>query len=130
MSQEDKYTFFNVGLLKGSFALETFHQDALKYHMIDSPGQLIALRLTEYYELLARGMVPSVTNHALSAPPSPLHNGGGREERNFAGLSDDTGTSTLTSQMNDGQPNGDSALVTSPAADQNAEDAADYWALL
>ena len=50
MSQDlEKYLNFNVGLLKNSFALDALWQDALKYHMIDQPGKLIALRLTEYY---------------------------------------------------------------------------------
>src|SRR5439155_23033055 len=52
MSQtsSDKFLYFTVGLLKGSAALDALRQDATKYHMIDHPGQLIALRLTEYYE--------------------------------------------------------------------------------
>ncbi len=59
MSQDsDKYLYFHVGLLKNSFALDALRQDALKYHMIDQPDQLIALRLTEYYELMAEGVLP------------------------------------------------------------------------
>jgi hypothetical protein len=49
-SSSDKFLYFTVGLLKGSEALEALRQDAVKHHMIDHPGQLIALRLTEYYE--------------------------------------------------------------------------------
>ncbi len=65
MSQdlEEKYVYFNVGLLKNSFGLDALWQDALKYHMIDQPGKLIAFRLTEYYEMMARGVLhpgPSV----------------------------------------------------------------------
>jgi hypothetical protein len=54
-SSSDKFLYFTVGLLKGSEALEALRQDAVKHHMIDNPGQLIALRLTEYYESLSRG---------------------------------------------------------------------------
>ena len=58
MSQNpsEKFLYFTVGLLKGSAALEALRQDATKYHMIDHPGQLIALRLTEYYELINQGL--------------------------------------------------------------------------
>ena len=62
MSQlpSDKYIFFTVGILKESMALEALTQDALKHHMIDQPGQLIALRLTEYYEMMNPGIVQPV----------------------------------------------------------------------
>ena len=48
MSQDvEKYLYFNVGLLKSSYTLNALWQDALKHHMIDQLGQLIAFRLTE-----------------------------------------------------------------------------------
>jgi hypothetical protein len=56
----DKYIYFTVGILKESTALEALTQDALKYHMIDQPGHLIALRLTEYYEMMNPGIVQPV----------------------------------------------------------------------
>ena len=56
-SSSDKFLYFTVGLLKGSEALEALRQDAVKHHMIDHPGQLIALRLTEYYESLNQGQI-------------------------------------------------------------------------
>ena len=43
-----------VGLLRDSWALDRFIEDAVKHHMDDQPGKLVALRLTEYYELLER----------------------------------------------------------------------------
>jgi hypothetical protein len=59
---EEKYLYFKVGLLKDSFALEALWQDALRYHMIDQPAKLIAMRLTEYYELTNKGpMQPRAT---------------------------------------------------------------------
>lgn len=56
-SDTEKYLYFKVGLLKDSFALEALWQDALRYHMIDQPAKLIAMRLTEYYELTNKGPV-------------------------------------------------------------------------
>jgi hypothetical protein len=59
---EEKYLYFKVGLLKDSFALEALWQDALRYHMVDQPAKLIAMRLTEYYELTNKGpMQPRAT---------------------------------------------------------------------
>ncbi len=43
-----------VGLLRDSWALDRFIKDAVDHHMDDQPGKLVALRLTEYYELLER----------------------------------------------------------------------------
>jgi hypothetical protein len=56
----DKYLHFTVSLLKGSTALEALLDDALKHHMVDHPGQLIALRLTEYYQMMNQGIVQPV----------------------------------------------------------------------
>ena len=49
----EKYQYFTVGLLKSSFALEALNADAAKHHMVEQPAKLIALRLTEYYDLLS-----------------------------------------------------------------------------
>ena len=49
-----KYQYFTVGLERDSWALERFKADAKKHHMSDQPGKLIALRLTEYYELITQ----------------------------------------------------------------------------
>jgi len=69
MSQDtEKYLYFKVGLLKDSFALEALWQDALRYHMIDQPAKLIAMRLTEYYELTKKGPVHSTENIPMPMP--------------------------------------------------------------
>src|SRR5438105_1505806 len=71
MSQDsEKYHYFTVGLLKDSFALEALEADALKHHMIDQPAKLIALRLTEYYDLLTR-VAPTVPGASLFAAKNP-----------------------------------------------------------
>ena len=71
MSQDtEKYLYFKVGLLKDSFALEALWQDALRYHMIDQPAKLIAMRLTEYYELTKKGPVHSTENIPMPMAPT------------------------------------------------------------
>src|SRR5437879_9481270 len=71
MSQDtEKYLYFKVGLLKDSFALEAHWQDALRYHMIDQPDKLIAMRLTEYYELTKKGPVHSTENIPMPMAPT------------------------------------------------------------
>ena len=47
----EKYRYIDVGLERGSWALVMFEEDARRHHMSDQPGKLMALRLTEYYEL-------------------------------------------------------------------------------
>ncbi|QBD78042.1 hypothetical protein EPA93_19400 [Ktedonosporobacter rubrisoli] len=122
MAQDtEKFLYFNVGLLKDSFTLEALRQDALKYHMIDHPGQLIALRLTEYYEMISRGQKPPAASFSLDTPPVPGLTGS-RENG--------TGTAKASSQVaqaNEHTPVDDSPLTTSPDADLNADEAADYW---
>src|SRR5260370_10568110 len=67
MSQDtEKCLYFKVGLIKDSFALEALWQDALRYHMLDQPAKLIAMRLTEYYELTGKGPV-----HSTASIPTP-----------------------------------------------------------
>jgi hypothetical protein len=73
----DRYLYFKVGILKDSFALEALWQDALKYHMIDQPAKLIAMRLTEYYELTKKGpmqlpapIATPTTIPTTAAPPT------------------------------------------------------------
>ena len=69
-SSSDKFMYFTVGLLKSSEALEALRQDAVKHHMIDNPGQLIALRLTEYYESLSQGQSSlAATNRSETERP-------------------------------------------------------------
>jgi hypothetical protein len=116
MSQaHEKYTYFTVGLLKDSSTLETLWQDALKYHMIDQPDKLIALRLTEYYDLLAQG-----NSHAGAALSNAKSNGTGKASMNTPG-------SNVASSLNDYPLNNENVVTASPDADQNAADAADYW---
>jgi hypothetical protein len=129
MSQDtDKYLYFNVGLLKGSPALEALRQDALKYHMIDHPGQLIALRLTEYYEIMTRGLLPPVASVSI-ATPAVSEDGGHRRGVPTSDASGMNGASHVPTGEYD-MPNDDSMLTASPDVDRNAEEAADYWAIM
>ncbi|GHO95228.1 hypothetical protein KSF_052760 [Reticulibacter mediterranei] len=122
MSQHsEKYLHFNVGLLKESFALQALWQDALKYHMIDQPGKLIALRLTEYYELVARGMLPQGTSAPFSAAPT-ISTHGVREDTHPRPAINNNG--------NHRQSEDEQLLSASQEADHNAEEAADYWSVL
>jgi hypothetical protein len=73
MAQDrDQYVQFTIKLLKGSFALNALWQDALNYHMIDQPEKLIALRLTEYYEMVTRGTSRPAPAMPVAPPASPI----------------------------------------------------------
>jgi hypothetical protein len=128
MSQDtEKYLHFNVALLKDSFALDALRRDALKYHMVDQPGQLTALRLTEYYELMSGGILAT----GASAPAGMGTAAPGRRqaitsvsfaEDDAAGLNPDDG---------DLQASDEETIVSaSPDVEQNADEAAEYWSRL
>jgi hypothetical protein len=112
MSQDrERYLYFTVGLLKNSFALDALTQDALKYHLIDQPGKLIALRLTEYYEMMTRGNLPPGASIPLAVTPTGI-------------------TNPMTDQMDDNDPDDGSFVAASPDVEENADEAAEYWARL
>lgn len=128
MSQDpEKYLYFTIGLLKGSTSLEALRKDALRYHMIDHPEKLIALRLTEYYELLEKGSVSTSISLAQTIPnavpiAAPI-------TRESTSSSSQNGNGSHASQEPSPSPELNTALP-SPDAEQNAEDAASYWTLL
>jgi hypothetical protein len=158
MSQDlEKYLYFNVGLLRGSPALNALWQDAMRYHMIDQPGQLIAIRLTEYYEQLASGnMSPTAstpTSPPTSALPPPRDEGMQNEPPpSLNTMSREKEESTLAFNGSYREKNENTLILNNPSlangyrqqshsytqetfasssgAEQNAEEAADYWKLL
>jgi hypothetical protein len=159
MSEDaEKYLYFKVGLLKNSFALEALWQDALRYHMTDQPAKLIAMRLTEYYELTHKGQVPPATSISTPTNPSIPMTPNGREDKEeietptlsspashalAAHLSATSpvvrpvtptpnakATSTTANQAGNFHPEGEISVTVSAEVDQNAEEAADYWSLL
>src|SRR5690349_17458447 len=95
MSQDtERYLYFKVGLLKDSFALEALWQDALKYHMIDQPAKLIAMRLTEYYEM-KNGTIHSGT----TAAPMTISDSAALTMLNGSGNSSSNGASKEESEI-------------------------------
>ena|SRR2546430_6602715 len=154
MSQDgEKYLYFKVGLLKDSFALEALWQDALRYHMIDQPAKLIAMRLTEYYELTKKDPVHSTASISM---PTALSDRGNKEDietptsstsairpptarppvvrpvaRPLATPAPGTKATSATADQADApHPGGEVSITVSSEVDQNAEEAADYWSLL
>lgn len=175
MSQtsSEKFLYFTVGFLKGSAALEALRQDAMKYHMIDQPGQLIALRLTEYYEMTSQDstqpvagtppvklppeaettagnqQIPPAETHqpqrsvptSLPSPataltnaqsqPAPAGQSPTRLPADTHALSESTSNlSQLSGKMRALRRDNESVVSVSSAAEQNADEAADYWSTL
>lgn len=148
MSQDtEKYLYFKVGLLKDSYALEALWQDALRYHMIDQPAQLIALRLTEYYELMKKDSAHSTANAAttlatlteretkegidLSISSLPATSLAAYQPLVHSAISHSSVNTNITTDQGDEiRAESDRSLTLSAGVDQNAEDAADYWSLL
>ncbi|GCE14361.1 hypothetical protein [Tengunoibacter tsumagoiensis] len=151
MSQEpEKFLYFRVGLLKDSAALDALWQDALKHHMVDQPDKLIALRLTEYYELVAEGVLHPVAQVSKGAP-AVQNPGDAREQAPMTNAPSASGTnhSPVQRQPSQTMPVQKAPAASQPArpvhdyrsaedeivsviegAEQNADAAADYWSLL
>ena len=131
MSQDsDKYLYFNVGLLKHSFALDALRKDALKYHMIDRPDQLIALRLTEYYELMARGVLPPGIGMPLAIGVAASGKRDGKEDMTPKNSTASNDASPASGQAGAYHSDEEDIVTASPDAEQNADEAAEYWARL
>jgi len=151
MAQDrDQYLQFTIKLLKGSFALSALWQDALNYHMIDQPEKLIAMRLTEYYELIARGTLrPGPSAPGASNPPAaniapagnnvvspslPPSTPGGRMATPLPAVNGNLNARTVPSQPKEEvyiENEGDVVVRSSSlVVEQNADDAADYWSPL
>ena len=127
----EKYQYFTVALLKSSFALEALKADAMKHHMVEQPAKLIALRLTEYYDLLARLGPPMPNVSLFTTTRSEMGNGSKAIsviERNgqFVHAPDDE--NEIVPQPYDGHE--EEIVTISADAEQNADLAADYWAIL
>ena len=130
MSQNpEKYLYFTVGLLKNSFALDALRRDALKYHMVDQPDQLIALRLTEYYELMAGGVLPPSIRVPLAVGVASGKRNG-REEMTPTNSTASISASPTTGQAGAYHSDEENIVTASPDAEQNADEAAEYWARL
>ena len=106
----EKYRYIDVGLERGSWALVMFEEDARKHHMSDQPGKLLALRLTEYYELKNKREV-------LSSRELPLEN-----DDPVIQPSHEQIRSPDTSQVSE-----EDVLKISQQEAENADEAADYW---
>ncbi len=131
MSQDlEKYLNFNVGLLKNSFALDALWQDALKYHMIDQPGKLIALRLTEYYEMMARGILPPGASASIATTSTGTNNGGNIGRLTAVSFTGINGANPSADQEDYDHPDDESIVAASPDLEHNADEAAEYWARL
>ena len=125
----EKYQYFTVGLLKSSFALEALKADAEKHHMVEQTAKLIALRLTEYYDLLARvgPLMPSVSH--FTTQRSDMENGSrsGYDFESNGQFAHDPDNEIIIPLYNEHE---DEIVTMSADAEQNAELAADYWAIL
>ena len=101
----------------------------MKHHMVEQPAKLIALRLTEYYDLLAR-VGPLMPNVSLFTTNRPEMGNGSRAnsviEHNgqFVHAPDDE---IVTLPYDERE---DEIVTVSADAEQNAELAADYWDIL
>ncbi len=97
--------------------------------MIDQPSRMIALRLTEYYDLLTR-VASTVSGAALFAAKNP--NLGTRVMTDSLRDHDSQSSDELVEEINaaDADEPVDEIVTTSANVEWNADEAADYWATL
>ena len=130
MATSEKYTSIcgRVSLTRNSWALKRFIEDAEMHHMDDQPGKLIALRLTEYYEIVERlKMLPGglavlsalpatimseIAGGGLSVPPAPAQTQVVAHKETLA-----TTNASLGADVDDGQGNGRSIPSLEDAED-------------
>jgi hypothetical protein len=125
----EKYQYFTVGLLKSSFALEALKADAAKHHMVEQPAKLIALRLTEYYDLLARvgPLMPSVSHFTTQRSDIESGSRPGFDIESDGLFAYDLDNEIIIPRYNEHE---EEIVTMSADAEQNADLAADYWAIL
>lgn len=128
---QDQYVHFTIKLLKGSFALNALWQDALNYHMIDHPDKLIALRLTEYYEMISRGSTRpgNGVQNMQATPVTPVAHMSNKAHPTSPLIASPTNGMAPAQTSNQQLEPAKDIVVSSPApvVEQNAEEAADYW---
>ena len=127
MATSDKYTSIcgRVSLMRNSWALQRFVDDAEMHHMDDQPGKLVALRLTEYYEIVERLKMLPGGLAVLSALPATVVSeivGGGDKpppaQTQAVALKETLATSaSLRATTDDGEGNGGSTTSLEDAED-------------
>lgn len=115
----EKYQYFTVGFERDSWALARLKADAKKHHMSDQPGKLVALRLTDYYELLERGVLQAALSVPLASPPG-----------NGSTSNDHSPSSREHTRTDSGLSTQEDIVDPSEHAEQNADEALDYWGTL
>jgi hypothetical protein len=111
----ERYRYVDVGLERSSWVLARFEEDARRHQMSDQPGKLVALRLTEYYELKQEREAPSAREI-----PSPVGNGRPALRPAY----------DQRINNNSVQEQADMLLELSHHATENADEAVEYWARL
>jgi len=114
-ANSEKYYYINrVGLTRDSWAHKKFEEDAARHHMEDQPGKLVALRLTEYYELLERlGGVWPVPGAGIAVPTT----NGAIASRAMPSIERNNSTSKAEGKNEESTEN----------SDQTLDDSIDYW---
>jgi len=120
----EKYFYINrVGLVRGSWGHKKFEEDARLHHMEEQPGKLVALRLTEYYELIER---LEKLGGAWTIPGAPLPEANGVARANGAVKANGATAKTVKLEsLSSDQEEQREQEEQDP--DQIIDDSIDYW---
>src|SRR5437762_1280949 len=118
-----KNRYFQLGIAWNSWTLKRLEEDAHLHQMEDQITKLMVLRLTEYYQLVAKGViVPGAT----AMMPAPV-------QAQTEAASSNGHTPTATSKRSSvatpavSEEPEINTIAESSEADQNADDALDFF---
>ena len=121
----EKYFYINrVGLVRGSWGHKKFEEDARLHHMEEQPGKLVALRLTEYYELIER-LEKLGGTWTIPGAPLPEANGAARAANGTVTTNGATAKTVKLESQSGTQEEQREQEEQDP--DQIIDDSIDYW---
>jgi hypothetical protein len=122
-----KNRYFQLGIAWNSWTLKRLEEDAHLHQMEDQITKLMVLRLTEYYQLVAKGVIVPGATAMMPAPVQAQ-----TEAASSNGHTPNVATATsrrdrvATSAVSEEEPEGNT-IAESSEADQNADDALDFF---
>src|SRR5436309_5198145 len=102
----------------------------MKNHTANLADQLIGLRLTEHDGLMAGGVLPVGIAVPRTVSVAASSKREGSEDMTPVNSTGSNSASPMTGQMGTYHPDGENIVAASPDAEQNADEAAEYWARL
>jgi len=118
-----KNRYFQLGIAWNSWTLKRLEEDAHLHQMEDQITKLMVLRLTEYYQLVEKGMIVPGATAMMPAPVQAQTEAASSNGHTPTAAS--KRSSVATSAVSE-EPRGNT-IAESSDADQNADEALDFF---